>query len=76
MEVDTMESKHDRTPVGWVLALGTPFDGMTLIGPFASAQDAGVYADLRVAYNWEIVAVYDPPDGSEEHREWLRLVDK
>lgn len=32
----------------FVLALGDPFDGLTLIGPFDSASDVNEYADTEI----------------------------
>lgn len=58
----------DQAPIErLVIASGDPFNGMVLVGPFESAEDASSYAEnernIRNA-PWEIVALQAPADAS------------
>jgi len=46
----------------FVIALGNPFDGISLTGPFWSHNEALNYADSEfMGYDWTILSL-DPPE--------------
>jgi len=51
----------------FVIAHGSPFDGLGLVGPFSSMEAAAFYADeVLFAMDWHVVKVEAPI--SKEHR--------
>lgn len=44
-------------PQQFMLAIGSAWDGMQLIGPFDSAEEAEDFADSNTSCNWEIVPI-------------------
>jgi hypothetical protein len=51
----------------WVLAVGSPWDGMALKGLFASPQEAIEWAEMHATnIDWWIIKVYDVRDKDDE----------
>ena len=38
-----------------VIAVGNPFDGLSLYGPFMTAEEAGDWADRNIDDTWQVV---------------------
>lgn len=47
-------------PTLYVIAVGNPFDGLWLIGPFASGEEALEYAEDITHSEWSLVALEQP----------------
>ena len=47
----------------WVVVLGSPFDGMTLWGPFDTMGDAQEYGEQFAGSDWWLVEVSPPEKG-------------
>lgn len=45
-----------------VIAYGNAFDGLDLIGPFESSEDANRYADLYIVVEWVVVFLEEPSE--------------
>jgi hypothetical protein len=44
----------------WAVAVGEMFDGINFFGPFASFEDAALWADCNVSANWWVVRLESP----------------
>lgn len=47
----------------YVIALGNAFEGFTLIGPFASSEEAIKIAEKQKEIEWNVVEVFPPQVG-------------
>lgn len=60
------EQKADHAKNGvsssWIVAFGNPFDGINVVGPFGSSEDAVNFADAeRDSRDWWITTLAAPP---------------
>jgi hypothetical protein len=65
--IESVEAPTPKPKEHYDIAVGNPFDGMTVYGPFEESTHASQWALMNAPHDqWSIVPVESPEDGEHE----------